>query len=83
MENKEQKIKMLVAAIGNETKRVESINDAIHKVSGELTMLKEEFERKQSEALSRYMTLCKALGSANYYIDNCEKQLEELSASEE
>lgn len=71
MENKEQKIKMLVTAIGNETKRVESIDAAINKVTGELTALKEEFERKHSEALERYMTLCAASGSAKKYIENC------------
>ena len=78
MENKEQKIKMLVTAIDNESKRMESIEAAINKVTGELTMLKEEFERKNSEAISRYMTLCEAKGSAKKYIENCQKQLEEL-----
>ena len=67
MENKEQKIKMLVTAID--------------KVTGELTMLKEEFERKHSEALERYMTLCAAQRSAKEYIENCYKQLAEVSAS--
>ena len=41
MENKEQRIKMLVTAIGNETKRAESIDDAINKVTGELIALDE------------------------------------------
>ena len=40
MENKEQKIKMLVTAIDNESKRIESIEAAIDKVSGELVTLK-------------------------------------------
>ena len=83
MENKEQIIKMLITAIDNETKRVESIDDAINKVSGELSMLKEDYECKHSEAFSRYMKLCKALGSAKEYIENCQKQLDELSASDE
>ena len=78
MENKEQKIKMLVTAIGNETKRAESIDEAISKVTCELTVLKEEFDRKHSEALSRYMSLYEAQGSAKKYIENCQKQLEEL-----
>ena len=78
MENKEQKIKMLVTAIDNETKRAEYIGDAIDKVSGELIMLKEEFERKHSEAFGRYMTLCVVLGYAKEYIEKCRKQLEEL-----
>ena len=60
MENKEQKIKMLVTAIGNETKRAESIDEAISKVTGELIGLKKEFERKHSEALKCYVTLCAA-----------------------
>ena len=83
MKNKEQKIKMLVTAIDNETKRAESIDAAISKVTGELTSLKEDFERKHSEAFSRYTKLCKALGSAKEYIENCQKQLDELSESEE
>lgn len=78
MENKEQKIKMLVTAIGNETKRAESIDEAISKVSGELTALEDEFDHKHSEALSRYVTLCAASGSAKKYIENCKKELEEL-----
>ena len=78
MENKEQKIKMLVTAIGNETKRAESIDEAISKVSGELTALEEEFDHKHSEALSRYVTLCSAKGSAKKYIENCKKELGEL-----
>ena len=81
MENKEQKIKMLVTAIDNESKRIESIEAAIDKVSGELVALKEEFERKHSEALERYMTLCAASGSAKKYIENCYKQLAEVSAN--
>lgn len=80
MENKEQKIKMLVTAIDNESKRAESIEAAIDKVRGELTMLKDEFERKHSEALERYMTLSTASGSAKRYIENCYKQLAEVSA---
>ena len=78
MENKEQKIKMILTAIDNESKRAESIDVAINKVTGELLALKEEFERKHSEALERYMTLCAASGSAKKYIENCKKQLEEL-----
>lgn len=78
MENKEQKIKMLVTAIGNETKRAESIDEAISKVSGELILLEEEFDHKHSEALSRYVTLCAASGSAKKYIENCKKELAEL-----
>ena len=78
MENKEQKIKMLVTAIDNESKRIESIEAAINKVSGELVALKEEFERKHSEAWERYTTLCAASGSAKMYIENCQKQLAEL-----
>lgn len=80
MENKEQKIKMLVTAIDNESKRAESIEAAISKVTGELLVLKEEFERKHSEALERYMTLCAASRSAKKYIENCYKQLAEVSA---
>ena len=78
MENKEQKIKMLVTAIGNETKRAESIDEAISKVTGELTALKEEFDHKHSEALSRYVKLCAASGSAKKYIESCKKELSEL-----
>ena len=78
MENKEQRIKMLVTAIGNETKRAESIDEAISKVSGELTALEDEFDHKHSEALSRYVTLCAASGSAKKYIENCKKELGEL-----
>ena len=78
MENKEQRIKMLVTAIDNETKRTESIDEAISKVSGELTALEEEFDHKHSEALSRYVTLCAASGSAKKYIENCKKELGEL-----
>ena len=81
MENKEQKIKMLVTAIDNESKRAESIDIAINKVNSELTMLKEEFERKNSEAWYRYKTLSAAQRSANEYIENCYKQLAEVSAS--
>ena len=83
MENKEQKIKMLVTAIDNETKRADSIDDAIDKVCGELTALKEEFDRKHYEAFSRYAKLYKALGCTKDYIENCKKLLAELSASEE
>ena len=78
MENKEQKIKMLVTAIGNETKRAESIDEAINKVTGELISLKKEFERKHSEAWYRYKTLSAAKGSAKEYIENCKKELAEL-----
>ena len=78
MENKEQKIKMLVTAIDNESKRMESIDAAINKVTSELLTLKEEFERKNSEAWYRYKTLSAAKGSAKKYIENCKKQLEEL-----
>ena len=78
MENKEQRIKMLVTAIGNETKRAESIDETIGKVTGELTALEEEFDHKHSEALSRYVTLCAAKGSAKKYIENCKKELDEL-----
>ena len=78
MENKEQKIKMLVTAIDNESKRIESIEAAIDKVSGELVALKEEFERKNSEVWYRYKTLSAAQRSAKEYIENCKKQLEEL-----
>ena len=78
MENKEQRIKMLVTAIGNETKRAESIDEAINKVTCELIALKKEFERKHSEAWYRYKTLSEAKGSAKEYIENCKKELEEL-----
>ena len=81
MENKEQKIKMLVTDIDNETKRVESIDAAINKVTGELLALKEEFERKNSEAWYRYKTLSAAQRSAKEYIENCYKQLAEVSAN--
>ena len=60
MENKEQKIKMLVTAIDNESKRAESIDAAINKVTSELLTLKEEFERKNSEVWYRYKTLSAA-----------------------
>ena len=60
MENKEQKIKMILTAIDNESKRIESIEAAINKVSGELVALKEEFERKNSEVWYRYKTLSAA-----------------------
>ena len=83
MENKEHKIKMLVTAIDNESKRMESIEAAIDKVSGELVALKKEYDRKNSEAISRYMTLCTVLGYAKEYIENCKKELAELTASEE
>ena len=78
MENKEQRIKMLVTAISNESKRAESIDEAISKVTGELISLKKEFERKHSEAWTRYKTLSAAKGSAKEYIENCKKELEEL-----
>ena len=81
MENKEQKIKMLVTAIDNESKRIESIEAAIDKVTGELVTLKKEYDHKNSEAISRYITLCEAKGSAKKYIENCYKQLAEVSAS--
>ena len=77
MENKEQKIKMLDASIYNEGKRVKSIGDAIN----ELHILNEDFERKHSEAWYRYKILCAAQGSAKKYIENCYKQLAEVSAS--
>ena len=78
MENKEQRIKMLVTAISNASKRAESIDEAINKVTGELISLKKEFERKHSEAWYRYKTLSAAKGSAKKYIENCKKELEEL-----
>lgn len=78
MENKEQRIKMLVTAIGNETKRAESIDEAISKVTGELTALKKEFERKHSETWHRFITLLDAKGCAKEYIENCKKELAEL-----
>ena len=78
MENKEQRIKMLVTAISNESKRAESIDEAISKVTGELIALDEEFERKHSEAWYRYKTLSAVKGSAKEYIENCKKELEEL-----
>ena len=78
MENKEQKIKMLDASIYNEGKRVESISDAIN----ELYILNEDFERKHSEAFSRYTKLCDAIESTKERIDKCQKQLDELSVSE-
>ena len=78
MENKEQKIKMLVTAIDNETKRAESIDAAISKVTGELLALKKEFECKHSEEWSRFITLLDAKGRAKKYIENCNKELAEL-----
>ena len=78
MDNNEHKIKMLFTAIDNESKRMESIEAAIDKVSGELVTLKKEYDHKNSEAICRYMTLCEAKGSAKKYIENCQKQLEEL-----
>ena len=78
MENKEQRIKMLVTAISNESKRAESIDEAINKVTGELIALDEEFDHKHSEALSRYVTLCAAKGSTKKYIENCKKELDKL-----
>ena len=73
---------MLVTAIGNETKRAESIDEAISKVTGELTALKKEFERKHSEAWTRFITLLDAKGCAKKYIENCKKELEELRAAD-
>ena len=58
-----------------------SIEAAINKVSGELVALKEEFERKNSEVWYRYKTLSAAQRSAKEYIENCYKQLAEVSAS--
>ena len=78
MENKEQRIKMLVTAISNESKRAESIDEAISKVTGELIALKKEFERKHSEAWTHYKTLSAAKGCAKEYIENCQKELDEL-----
>ena len=78
MENKEQRIKMLVTAIGNETKRAESIDEAISKVTGELLALKKEFERKHSEAWTCFITLLDAKGCAKKYIEKCKKELAEL-----
>ena len=78
MENKEQRIKMLVTDIGNETKRAESIDAAISKVTVELIALKKEFERKHSEAWTRFITLLDAKGCSKEYIENCQKELEEL-----
>ena len=78
MENKEQKIKMLVTAIANERKRAESIDEAISKVTGELIVLDEEFDHKHSEAWHRYKTLSAAKGCAKEYIENCQKELAEL-----
>ena len=69
---------MLVTAIGNETKRAESIDDAINKVTGELIALKKECERKHSEAWYCYKTLSAAKGCAKKYIENCKKELAEL-----
>ena len=79
MENKEQKIKMLDTYIYNEGKRVESIGDAIN----ELHILNEDFERKHSEAFSRYMKLCDAIENTKERIEKCQKQLDELSVSDE
>ena len=78
MENKEQKIKMILTAIDNESKRADSIDAAINKVTCELLALKEEFERKNSEAWYRYKMLSAAQRNAKEYIENCQKQLEEL-----
>ena len=74
---------MILTAIDNESKRIESIEAAINKVSGELVALKEEFERKNSEVWYRYKTLSAAQRSAKEYIENCKKELAELTASEE
>lgn len=65
--------------IYNEGKRVESIGDAIN----ELHILNEDFERKHSEAFSRYMKLCDAIESTKKRIEKCQKQLDELSVSME
>lgn len=78
MENKEQKIK-LDTSIYNKGKRVESIGDAIN----ELHILNEDFERKHSEAFSRYMKLCDAIESTKERIEKCQKQLDKLSVSVE
>ena len=79
MENKEQKIKMLDASIYNEGKRDESIGDDIN----ELLILNEDFERKHSEAFSRYTKLCESVKSTKERIEKCQKQLDELSVSDE
>ena len=79
MENKEQTIKMLVTVNDNETKCVESIDDAINKLS----RLHEDFNRKHSEAFSRYMKLCETIENTKERIEKCQKQLDELSASDE
>ena len=78
MENKEQKI-MLDASIYNNEKRVESIDDAIN----ELRILNEDFEHKHSEAFSRYTKLCESVKSTKERIEKCQKQLDELSVSDE
>ena len=39
---------------------------------------KEEYASKYSEVFSRFITLHDAKGSAKEYIENCQKQLEEL-----
>ena len=79
MKNKEQKIKMLDTSIYNEGKQVKSIGDAIN----ELHILNEDFERKHSEAFSRYTKLCDAIKSTKERIEKCQKQLDELSVSVE
>ena len=79
MENKEQKIKMLDASINNNGKREETIDDAIN----ELRILNEDFERKHSEAFSRYMKLCDAIENTKERIEKCQKQLDELAVSDE
>ena len=79
MKNKEQKIKMLDTSIYNEGKQVKSIGDAIN----ELHILNEDFERKHSEAFSRYMKLCDAIENTKEQIEKCQKQLDELSVSDE
>ena len=78
MENKEQKI-MLDASINNNGKREETIDDAIN----ELRILNEDFERKHSEAFSRYMKLCDAIENTKERIEKCQKQLDELAVSDE
>ena len=68
MENKEQKIKMLVTAIGDETNSAESIDEAISKAAGESPIPKEDFEREESEEFSRFMKLVR-MGRKNCNAD--------------
>ena len=70
---------MLDASIYNNEKRVESIDDAIN----ELRILNEDFEHKHSEAFSRYTKLCESVKSTKERIEKCQKQLDELSVSDE